>query len=198
MINLDQINKCLINLPERRDRLERSEKELKKFFTNTDRHLIDGVKDLPVFKGIASAHLKCINWAKANDLGEVLIIEDDVKFQSLKSRSYADECFNNLPGDWDILLGSVYLSRGLTKYNEHWSLTREFCGLTFYVANQKAYDAILNFDKSMHIDRAMYSKLGLNCYVANQFFAIQYSGKSDNTGKIEDYDHLLNRFEVLK
>lgn len=195
-LDLDEINKCLINLPERVDRLERSMDEISTFFTNQHVNFIPGVRDSPTFKGIAQAHINCIKLAKENNWPHVLIIEDDVNFQSTRSREYADRAFNDLPDDWDILLSSVYLSKGLNKVKTHWNQTKEFCGLTFYAVKSSAYDKIIEFDKSNHIDRAMIG-LGLNCFVAYEFFAIQYPGLSDQTGKIENYDNLLDKFKVL-
>ena len=197
-MNLDTINKIVIHLPERVDRLERTMDGISKFFENHEVTFIEGVRELPVFKGIAQAHLNAIRHAQEQGWPEVLIMEDDVNFQSKNSRSHADKCFSQIPDNWDLLLSSVYTSKGLTQYNGFWSQTKEFCGLTWYVVNQRAYDKILTFDKSMNIDRAMATAIGLNCFVVNEFFAIQYEGFSDNVNRKVNYDNLLGRFDVLK
>lgn len=198
LINLDQINKCLINLPERTDRYERSMDEIADFFVNHEVNFHKGIREEPVYKGIAQAHMNCIALAKQKGWPVVLIMEDDIKFQSKNSRKYADEAFKNIPDDWDILLSSVYRSKELKSVNDHWYKTKEFCGATFYLVHQKAYDRILAFDKSTHIDRAMVGKLNLNCYVVNQFFCIQYPGLSDNTGKEQDYNYMISKKHLLK
>lgn len=166
------------------------------FFNNHDVTFIDGVRDNPTHRGIAQAHINAITHAQAERWDKVLIMEDDVRFQSILSRSYADRAMSNLPQDWDILLSSVYLSRGLTRINEYWSETKEFCGLTFYIVHERAYQRIIGFDKSIQIDRAM-TKLGLRCFVANEFFAIQYEGYSDNAKKVVNYSNLLSKFKLL-
>ncbi len=196
-MDLDSVPKLLINLPYRDDRFKRSMLEIPKFFGVCDTIIVHGVKDTPVYRGIAQAHMNCIEIAKDRGWENVIIMEDDVRFQSRNSRDYADLAFNNLPVDWDILLSSLYVTKGLKKYNEYWSRTQEFCGLTFYVVNNRAYDRILEYQKLSHIDRAM-TRMGLSCYVVNEFFAIQYEGYSDNTEKNESYSKLLNKFNVLK
>lgn len=197
-INLETIEKIVINLPERNERLSRTKSELKKVFTNTSFTLVEGIRDIPIYKGIAQAHINAVQIAKSKGWRQVLIMEDDIFFPSRFFHKYITEALQNTPEDWDILLASVYKSKGLIKYNEYWSRTKDFSGLTFYIVNEKVYQAILEFDKSGHIDRAMVTELKLNCYVINNFVAIQYDGFSDNTGKEEEYSKLLINFEILK
>lgn len=199
-ININQIPVCVINLPERKERLQRTINELTKFYGKEPDNLfiINGVKDRLPMKGIAQSHINCIKLAKEKSWPFVVIVEDDVFFQSVDSKIHADLCFSDTPDDFDILLGGIYTSAGLVSYNEYWNKTRLFSATHYYVVNSKVYDKILSFNKTEHIDRWYAGTAKLNCYVAKKFFAIQHVGFSDNKGYVMNYNYLLKRFDVLK
>lgn len=184
----------VINLPERKDRLNLFKQELE--YTFFSPQLILGVKHNDPMIGIGQAHINCITLAKQRELHCILIMEDDLVFNGKeKTTPYLKMCMENLPEDWDILLGGIYSGKP-KKYNEYWSLVKEFCGLQFYIVNSKAYDKILQYDFKTHIDRWL-GKQDLKCYVANKFFATQRSGLSNNTGKNEDYSNRLKKYDLL-
>jgi GR25 family glycosyltransferase involved in LPS biosynthesis len=196
-MNLDTTPKCLINLPSRTDRLKLANIQIDSFFDNKAVKYIDGVMDSKPMIGIATAHLNAIRYAKDNDFDNIIIMEDDVLFRT-NAKRYAESCFRNLPSDYDILLGGIYQSNGLTKHNDYWNKTSTFSGLHFYVVNKKAYDKILgNYKYKNHIDRFMAGIGGLDCYVTNKLFAVQHNGYSDNSKQFCNYEHLLNDFELL-
>lgn len=200
-MNIENLNKFVINLPERKERLERSLFELQNYFLNNQPYIVEGVIDKPIHKGIAQAHINAIKMAIGIDATQpIMIIEDDVNFVS-NSKDYINDCFKNenLPHDWDILLSSIYNCGKLIKYNDHWhKIETFFCGLTCYVINPKCFEKIINFEKNKHIDRAMIESLNLNCYVSNKFWAIQHNGFSDNVKKYVNYDHLLKKFKMFE
>lgn len=203
-MNLDEINKIVINIPERVERLTRTEVELNKFFNNTHYTKINGVTHLDKsHRNIAQAHINAITFAYNRGWDKAIIIEDDVHFYSNKSREYADECLKNLPDDWDVLLSSAYLYAFKTKvkkdHNSHWDKLKEFCGLTTYIINvDNCYKKIINFDFNKHIDRAFATDLNLNCFVTKKYWTKQYSGYSDNTKRNEDYDYMINKINLLE
>lgn len=196
MIDLNKINKCVINLPHRPEKLKQVKEEIDSFFDNKDFQLINGVIEETPHKGIAQAHMNCISLAKSNNWDSVLIIEDDLQFRS-NAKEYTNKAFKDVPIDYNILLGGLYSTDKLTPYNEYWQETKEFCGLQFYIVNSNAYDTILNFKKNMHIDRFMVGRGELKSYVTNKFFAIQRAGISDNIGMYKDYSDYLTKFELL-
>ena len=125
-------------------------------------------------------------------------MEDDVVFNGKEqTANYIQECLNNVPNEWDILLGGLYYSKKIDPYNEYWNKTGEFCGAHFYIVNSKAYDKILEYDFTHHIDRWLNMNNRLNCYVAKKFFATQKEGYSDNVKKKVDYKSNLKKFEML-
>lgn len=193
---LYRIPRCLINLPDRPEKLESAIKEMASFFDVPHFYKIDGVIESSPYLGIAQAHMNCIQFAKECESPYVIIMEDDIEFRP-GAREYANECFNNLPDDWDILLAGLYSTDKLTPYNDYWQQTGEFAGLHFYVVHSKAYDTILNFKKNSHIDRFMAGPGKLKCFVTNKFFAIQKPGHSDNAGMYRDYTDKLSDFTLL-
>lgn len=203
-MKINDLPVCVINLKERIERLNRTEKEFEKFgITSYTR--IEGIREAPSHKGIAKSHINAIKLAKENKWPYVLVCEDDIYFQSERSREYADICFNNIPTDWNILLGGIYTTASEMKpYNNCWSKTLEFSALHFYVVNENCYDHIINnYDEVTHIDRWMANprKGNLNCYVATPCFAIQYDGFSDNVNQETTYSNLFKdnrRIFILK
>ena len=119
-LNIQDIPICLINLPERKERLERTKLQLNSFYSceSYNLNLIEGVRHRQAMKGIATAHMNAIRLAKENNWEYVVVCEDDVHFQSIDSRIHADKCFENAPNDFDILLSGVYTSNTLKQYNE--------------------------------------------------------------------------------
>lgn len=201
-IDIQNAHKVVINLPQRRDRIERFNSEIVKLFNSNDVVIVDGVMHHRPFVGIATAHLNAIQKAKDLCLPHILIMEDDLWVQSASSREKMESAFREVPEDFEILLGGIYTGQPVKK-TVHWDSVNEFSALHFYVVNSSAYDRILSFDKCQHIDRWLGKPVnlggcGLRSYVANPFFCIQHPGYSDNTQKDMDYSHLLKKYKVLK
>lgn len=202
MIDLNKIPKAVINIKERTERLSQFLKEIDSFFLNKDITVIEAEVGKPSRIFIAKSHKKAIQWAKDNNYDYVLIMEDDLRLQP-NSFEYAQECFSNLPSNWDILLGGIYTTGGLKEENKYWNKTSTFSALHFYIVHKDAYDKILNMKSDFHIDGwlARDKHLGggqLNCYVVKELFALQYNGFSDNVGRIVNYDNLLTKFKIYK
>ena len=187
-------HRCVINLPHRTDRLDLFDQEVLKVFP--DYHYVDGEQTTPTHIGIGRSHLKCIRKAIENGWDSVVIMEDDVQFRP-KAREYLLKAIEHAPPGWDILLGGVYFAHTIVPTNEYWSRIGHFCGLHFYIVNSKAYETILGYEESYHIDRWLNHKNRLNCYVTRKMFATQRDGFSDNTKKVTDYRSYLNKFELL-
>ena len=168
-MSINDTTKLVINLPERADRLEQFKKEIK-FFDNKDYHLIEGKKFKPSHKAIGEAHIKAITYAEDNLLDCVIIMEDDVKF--VGDISYLQEALNNLPEQWDLLLGGLYYSKEKQiPVNDYWNKIGDFCGLHFYIINKNTYDKFKNYNYKEHIDR--WAGKNLNCFVINKHIAEQ-------------------------
>jgi GR25 family glycosyltransferase involved in LPS biosynthesis len=196
--NICEINKLVINLPERTDRLQLFHEEFKRTFPNEPYLIEPGVIETPAHIGIAKAHLNCIRRAIENKWDNVLIMEDDVFFVGNTER-YFETIFNEAPRDWDVLLGGLYWLSNFSTVGS-WMRVSEFCGLQFYIVNKRAYQTLLNYentDRALQYDRWM-GRQGLNVYAPNKFFAIQRDGYSDNVKKVTDYNQTyLTKFKLL-
>lgn len=190
------MNSLVINLPQRVDRYEQFKEEIKWLGLNP--LVIDGVIDRPALKGIAKAHMNCILTAQERDWDKVLIMEDDIVFQGqAKTIPYLNQCLENAPSDWDILLGGLYEKSKTTPYNKFWDSVECFCGLHFYIVNSRCYEKLLTWDGVNHYDKWI-SKQNLRIFVTNKFIAHQRDGYSDNAETVTDYNlHHLNKLRLL-
>ena len=194
-IDLNKIKKCVINIPERTDRLISIKREIDSFYTNKEFQLIKAIKGHPSHKFCAQSHQEAIklNYNEEN----LTIMEDDCIFTDIRACAYAQECFNNIPEDADILLGGIYEGDIVQMYNENWNLLKgQFSCMHFYIIRKQAYDKFLAFDGHMHID--LWAGRNFKCYVAQRMFAIQSAGISDNRDSYQDYSELLKNFILYK
>jgi GR25 family glycosyltransferase involved in LPS biosynthesis len=193
---METLKSLVINLPQRVDRLKEFREEIKWLGLNP--LVIDGVIDRPALKGIGTAHTNCIRLAQERDWDKVLIMEDDVVFQGKqKTIPYFNECLNNLPSDWDILLGGAYNKLKLIPHNKHWEQVVNFCGLHFYIVNSSCYEKLLTYNGSEHFDKWL-CKQNLRIFVTSKFIAHQRDGYSDNAGTVTNYNQEhLNQSKLL-
>lgn len=199
-IALSEINKCVINLPERTDRYSHfvEFEGLHLFEKRTIIRRIDGIKDKEPMNGIAQAHMSCILLAKSSGWPCVLIMEDDCYFQGKeKTLPYVTEAFKNIPEDWDILLGGISESNSIRPVNEYWNITKQFCGTHFYIVHERVYDQLLAWPGDVHFDRWVNFHNDKKCYVTKKLFAIQRDGYSDNVKAKMNYSDKFRRFELL-
>lgn len=199
ILDLNNIEICVINLPNRTERLERTKNEIAKFWgENKNINIIPGVVMQHSYQGIATAHMNAIQYAKDKGLEQICILEDDVWFQSEKSKEYADNCFNNVPDDYNILLGGIYSGTTNVSDNVYWNIPKNYCALHFYIVRNTVYDKLLSFQKNSHIDRWIAINIE-KVYVSKEFFAIQYDGFSDNVKQQTNYNSTrLKSYPVLK
>lgn len=193
-MTLQDIPILVINLPSRPDRLELIGKEL----AGLSYIIMPGVPNTNPMVGIAEAHLNCIQKAKASGWPHVLIVEDDLDLRP-GAVYYLNEALQNLPDDWDILLGGVYEANEVRPFNTHWNTIGEFCGLHFYILKQKAYEKALQYDGRLHIDRWMnYHGKRMNAFITKKYFAIQRDGYSDNSKSFTNYNDIhLKKAKLL-
>jgi hypothetical protein len=137
--------------------------------------------------GVNAAHKQIVEYAKLAGWPEVCIAEDDLQFTSDKSLEYF---LAHKPDDYHLYLSMIYLGEPGED-----NTVEEFTGMTLYMVHGSFYDTFLSADPNEHIDRAL---AGLGKFVVcKPFVAKQYNGISANTGKWEEYDHLLKNREFL-
>jgi hypothetical protein len=196
IVDIQSIPKLVISLPERGDRLEKLSKELTKLFFNPSYELIQGIRIDPVEVGIVQAHKNAIRHARENEWPAVIVLEDDLRLSDSPNLiNYTTELFSNVPDSFGGLSGSCYCGNP-NKYNEYWSLVKNFCGAQFVVYSSEYYDKIINHNfQNYNYDREV-SKI-IPFYVSNKLFATEYPGKSDHAKKEVNHDHLLKKYQLL-
>lgn len=133
-------------------------------------------------KGICMSHKRIIRDAKENDLPCCLIMEDDCIFSSIGAFDYF---LLKVPEEYDLFMGVIY--HGEIKENR---VVNGFSGgVTFYLANKRIYDFILDLPDSVHIDRAMGEQaFKYNYFVCQPAVVFQKGGYSENLRRIQNYD----------
>ncbi len=175
-----------INLKRRTDRWEHVTEEIKKMGEEYELVRFDAIdnKKNPA-SGTAESFITLIKQAKENNMPNIHIIEDDLVLHENSNKIWK-EAVDNLPDDWDILLGGVYYCRNQKKINDHMVKTGDFCSLHFVMFNAKCYDKVLSYKvdnlKLTHIDRflgRLSQKGELNVYIVWPMFAKQMANYSD-------------------
>lgn len=132
--------------------------------------------------GCLRSHKKIIQYAKDNNLPEILIMEDDVRFCGPGSFDYF---LINKPPEFDLYLAGVYYIRT----NSNGTLYK-FSATHCYIIHKRFYDKVLAFpENDLHIDELF---TGIGKYIViKPYCAVQYPGFSDNIKGPVDYDYFL-------
>jgi len=171
----------IIHLPERTDRMELLLKELQEQGI-TDYRIWPGIKDeANPCRGISAAHKQIVAYAKANNLEEITIAEDDVSFTGPRAWEYY---LANKPGTFDLYLASVYVLHEIRGHH-----IENFTGLTLYTIRARFYDTFLSTSTEGNIDVNLYGKGWYAlCY---PFAAIQHETYSDNSKGLINYQQYI-------
>jgi len=172
----------IIHLPHRSDRYELLLKELENQHIK-DFRIWDGIVDKEIVsRGIAKAHKQIVKHAKALQLPEVLIAEDDLHFMAPGAFQYF---LDNRPADYDIYLGGI--TWGQIKENNE---VNDFSGITLYMVNSRFFDSFLSIPEDRDLDRQLRHKGKF--IVCNPMVAIQHDGFSDNYKRYFSFKTTLN------
>ena len=110
-MNLEKIEKYVINLKSRSDRLEHIKGEMK--YMGWDFNLFEAV-DTSSYKGCAYSHIEVAKIAKEKGLDYVMVLEDDVFFMPYAKQLLAD-CLKDLEDmEWDLFHFAPSIHRPLT------------------------------------------------------------------------------------
>jgi GR25 family glycosyltransferase involved in LPS biosynthesis len=196
MVDLNSVLCCVVNLPERKDRLANFEKTFYGSFGNKLVR-VNGIKKEKGFVGCNLSHKEAIWLAKKRGEKNVLIFEDDFEFISEQSYNYIIQAAKNLPDDFDVALFGYYFIGKKHKVNDNWSKIGDFCALHCYLVNEKAYDKIIQLPENYHLDRLIGRDVGIIKYATNKLATKQINGFSDNSKRENNYDNLLIKFDKI-
>jgi hypothetical protein len=138
------------------------------------------IHDLSAAKGVSRAHKQIVRWAKEQELAQVTIMEDDIKFPGPNGYKWY---LNNMLKNFDLYLGGIYRGEIIE------GKVKDFSSLHLYTISAKFYDTFLSVDESKHLDTAL-ANLG-DYHVCYPFAAIQYSGYSDVERGPTNFEGLL-------
>lgn len=125
---------------------------------------------------VNAAHKQIVRYAKENNLPEICIAEDDIKFCGNGAWKYF---LDNKPGDYDIYLGGITSGKILAG-----NVVERFSGFHLYMVHKKFYDIFLSVESSRDIDAAMTRKGRF--IVCNPFAAITHKTFSDHRKVMEN------------
>lgn len=192
-----------INLERRLDRWQECELEFKKHNLNVNKFkAVDG-KNLNSIGflnsgqvGTILSHKAVLEYAKENDLQNVLILEDDVEFQDNFNQLFG-EWHTEIPDDWDIILfggnhcgNNPWSGGSLTKCNEHVYKVTFSLALHCYAVRNTVYERLI-YELTKMNDTAdsliANSHSSINCYIFRPHLAWQRASHSDLAGFFTDY-----------
>ena len=187
MINQIFDRVVVINLNRRDDRLKQITQDLNSLGIKFERFAaIDNGDPIDSCK---QSHLAVISQAREDNLGSILILEDDALF----SRSFLDDfqkAYSELPNDWDMfyLGGSALIKLPFSRYLVR---SKRTLSLQAYAVSSKAYDILLR-DYPGHIDVG-YSLLHdeLQVFLARPSIVKQHPGYSDIRCRIVNDLHVF-------
>lgn len=143
-------------------------------------------------KAICEGHQRIVRFAQENNLQNIIICEDDLRFTSPNSFKYF---LSQIPKSYDIFCAMTYVC---TKKEGNRLLGPFSGGLTLFSVNQRFYETFLNINPNVHLDRFL-GEISPN-FEMNEcplVPAYQSGGLSDNLKQVLFYDVYLENRELF-
>lgn len=209
-----------INLSTRKDRWDLCESQFNSFDIKNNLEKFDAVfcnypylnKKQNAQLGCFLSHYKVLKKAQSNNYKKILILEDDFifNFNYKETLCSLNDCFEELPNDWDLFYLGVYFVKGYdyeAKINYSNNLFKLNTGFTTHAIcySRDGISKMLNcmnrfFNKNMLLS-STYESLDWflvkeflyqnNCYASKKFLCGQREGFSDIENKFIKYDNLF-------
>lgn len=192
-----------INLERRTDRWEESILEFDTFKLEVERYSafdgneLDQIPGLnPGQLGAIYSHRGVIQKAKDLNLDNVLILEDDVKFDSGLNSKFP-EIYDRIPDDWDIILfggnhvgNNPWAKGSLKEINKNVFKVTHSLALHCYAVKNTVYDlSIESLSKMNDTNDSLFASIQskVNCYIIRPHLAWQRPSYSDLCGIYSDH-----------
>lgn len=188
-----------INLDERIDRWEASQKEFDKLgITNVTR--VSAIKNEIGHLGCRDSHVEVITDAKNNGHKKILVLEDDFVFIN-SDKNLIDDVLTQLSRvDWELFYfgATVHLYNGkLTKVDENLVLTNFAYTTHAYAVNSSVFDFIIENAKNHDIIDVFYNDTIVKnnkTYISNPMLCLQRESYSDVENRVSDYGWMTDFF----
>lgn len=168
-------------------------------------NFIDGIYDENPKKGCFLSHLKCIKYAKDNNLDYIIVLEDDCikkdnKEEFINKYNIITEYLNNNINEWDMFLGGVNgtQTRNILdkfKYNNlnFFKINKGAC-FHFVIYNKSCYDFFLNYNfNKLPIDKIWDHKL--KAFIVIPFICVQKPSISNILKRYIDLNIIFQKQE---
>jgi len=173
-----------ISLHERPERQEYIKEQLKNYNYEL---LLNNINKESTILGCTLSHIRAIEYAKEKNYDAVLIVEDDIKINSLAIEEF--------PDDWDVLYFGGILTHTYYKKGS-WIRGIIWCNHA-YILKKHMYDVVLNKFKEMDLENmkvnkqcidwffTTYINQNYNCYLAEEQYIVQKEGYSELDNKVK-------------
>jgi GR25 family glycosyltransferase involved in LPS biosynthesis len=192
-----------INLDRREDRWQECKEEFNKHNLIVERFSAFDGKDLPIQSNLNSgqmgaiySHRGIIEKAKERNLDNILILEDDVKFDETLNQKFSF-ISHNIPDDWDVILfGGNHIANNPWSKGELTFVADNVFRVTYslalhcYAVKNTVYDkAIETLSKMNNTNDALFAEIqkDINCYIIRPHLAWQRPSYSDLCGIYSDH-----------
>lgn len=185
----------IINLDERKDRWQRCQSEMPKFLHASETFERFSAIKTSDLQGCTLSFMAVLK--KYANEKQVMIYEDDVMFRP-NARQVWDQALEEVPDDWDVILGGCSKIYECQKVSEHVykvkSCATHACLMkpaTCLPEIKRRYGQkpLWSFDKLLHTSQ-------LNIYVCKPFMSYQYPGFSDLSKKEVDFISWFEKAEA--
>jgi GR25 family glycosyltransferase involved in LPS biosynthesis len=192
-----------INLERRSDRWKECLEEFNKYNLIVNRYEAFDGENLNELSGLNRgqvgaiySHRGVIQYAKNNKLDNILILEDDVKFDESLNQKFS-VISHNIPDDWDVILfGGNHVANNpwakgtLTFVADNIFKVTYSLALHAYAIKNTVYDkAIETLSKMNNTNDALFAEIqeDINCYIIRPHLAWQRPSYSDLCGIYSDH-----------
>jgi GR25 family glycosyltransferase involved in LPS biosynthesis len=168
----------IINLEHQTEKLQHTLEEVTKL-RDVQYEVISAIYDTNPLKGCTLSHLKCVDYARQNNLESVMILEDDVVFEDNVQDVLEKSLQEVQTFEWNILyLGGLIKSESKCVSPNLIHVNRVNTTHA-YIIHNRFYDVVLNVDTDIIID-CSYRELSRTypMYMCNPIVAYQKPGYS--------------------
>lgn len=201
-VKIENIPTYCMHLDDAVERYDNMIKEINYFNHNTK--IVNAIKDCDGKKGLSYTVKKIILDAIENNYEYIILMEDDVKFTSDKSKERFQNCIYNLPENWAFLSSGSMIMRGhrIEKINDEMCRLYNFSCLHCVLIRNTIFEQILNQKTDgvimdRYISQIFMDNHNIGAYICYPYIAIQYDYYSDIEKRNVDRTSKFEKFEVL-